>query len=234
MCVALSLTHDCCMAYMLDRSTALRLLRVCCETSTLEWRYWMSTTTLAMERVRGHASDARTITAMHASSYRSNDSTRLIGLSRSCAIVSIFWNDPSVLMISIHADPALDYPFNAGFADQIGGPSAEGATLNIPLRPQLEWSDYRVELQRALDRIKAFGAEAVVLSLGLDPLRGDPVASPQAGLCLDPPDYEHMGKMLQALNLPLVVVQEGGYDLSQVHTAVKYLLIDGLSSSAAV
>jgi acetoin utilization deacetylase AcuC-like enzyme len=68
--------------------------------------------------------------------------------------VAIFWDEPSILVVSIHADPAFDYPYNAGFADQIGGPSALNATLNIPLPPMLEWPAYRVELQvsRSMDQ----------------------------------------------------------------------------------
>lgn len=142
--------------------------------------------------------------------------------------VSIFWNDPSVLVVSLHGDPAWEYPYNAGFADQTGGPDAANATLNIPIPPKTEWAGYSVELERALARVKEFQAEAIVVSLGLDPLRGDPVQSPQAGISLDVPDYVQMGKMFAALDLPLLLVQEGGYDLERVHLAVDHFISKGL------
>lgn len=49
--------------------------------------------------------------------------------------VSIFYCDPSVLTISIHCDPDVEYPFNSGWADQTGAADGLGSTLNIPLPP---------------------------------------------------------------------------------------------------
>jgi acetoin utilization deacetylase AcuC-like enzyme len=83
-----------------------------------------------------------------------------------------------------------------------------------------------------LDRIKEFGAEVVVVSLGLDPLRGDPVQSPEAGLQLDPDDYVHMGRLLDSLQLPLLFVQEGGYELDKVPIAAQHLLVDGFTQQS--
>jgi acetoin utilization deacetylase AcuC-like enzyme len=33
---------------------------------------------------------------------------------------SIFYEDPTVLVVSIHCDPDYDYPFHSGFADETG------------------------------------------------------------------------------------------------------------------
>ncbi len=45
----------------------------------------------------------------------------------------IFWDDGSVFYASLHADPATDYPFYWGHADEAGGGAGAGATLNLPL-----------------------------------------------------------------------------------------------------
>ena len=47
----------------------------------------------------------------------------------------IFWDDPEILFISLHADPKDEYPFFSGYADERGGDSAPGTNLNF-LRPE--------------------------------------------------------------------------------------------------
>ncbi|MGJ7461537.1 hypothetical protein ACR80S_10555 [Halomonas sp. MA07-2] len=53
----------------------------------------------------------------------------------------------------------------------------------------------------------AFQPEALVISLGLDAHRQDPLA----GLALETEDFELLGRRLSKLALPTVIVQEGGY-----------------------
>ena len=45
----------------------------------------------------------------------------------------IFWTRGDVFYASVHADPATDYPFYWGHADEIGEGDGRGATLNLPL-----------------------------------------------------------------------------------------------------
>jgi acetoin utilization deacetylase AcuC-like enzyme len=144
--------------------------------------------------------------------------------------MAVFWDDPSVFFASLHGDPQHDYPFNAGFADQTGGPLALGATLNLPLPGGTDWPAYSGALAAAVEQAAAFGAEALVVSLGFDTLRGDPVAFPKARFRLEPSDGAEMGRLLLegALCVPTVVVQEGGYALQLVPAAVSYFLTGGL------
>ena len=147
--------------------------------------------------------------------------------------MAAFWGDASVLFASLHADPLHDYPFTAGFAGQAGPPPphpAHGTTLNVPLPGGTAWPAYRAKLLEVVARCKRFGAEALVVSLGVDTLRGDIVAI--TGFELDPPDFLEMGRILLdgasgGLALPTVVVQEGGYLLSDVPAAVANFLIGG-------
>jgi len=128
---------------------------------------------------------------------------------------SIFYKDPSVLTISIHCDPNVEYPFHSGYADQTGTGDGEGATLHIPLPPHTSWEPvYRDALHRAMVAIQEYGAEALVVSLGLDTHDGDQVATRRAGFHLKGQDYKDMGFMIGSMapsNIPICVIQEGGY-----------------------
>jgi acetoin utilization deacetylase AcuC-like enzyme len=141
--------------------------------------------------------------------------------------MACFWNDPSVYFASLHADPeSPEYPFTSGFADQTGGPLAPLSTLNIPLPKGTDWQSYAVALRRAIDGAIAFGAQALVVSLGLDTIAGDPVAYKEARFELLPPDFAPMGNLLlrEDLQVPTIVLQEGGYVLSAVPQGVAAFL----------
>ena len=86
--------------------------------------------------------------------------------------------------------------------------------------------------QRALGAIERFGAQALVLSLGLDALATDPEALSKLGLAVR--DFGTIGRRVGGAlaGLPTVVVQEGGYDLENVPAAVVHML-DGLAAGAA-
>jgi acetoin utilization deacetylase AcuC-like enzyme len=107
------------------------------------------------------------------------------------------------------------------FASQTGGGAGEGSTLCLPLPAQATWAGhYRGALQRAVDGAVAHGAQALVVSLGTDALRGDPVAVPGAGMALEVSDFGAVGAELRRAGVPTVFVQVGGYDLGRAGAAV--------------
>ncbi|CAJ1965702.1 unnamed protein product [Cylindrotheca closterium] len=132
---------------------------------------------------------------------------------------SIFYQDPSVLVVSIHCHPDWDYPFHSGFSEETGDAEGEGATLHLPLMPGTNWETYGDALQSALTKIQDFGAEALVVSLGLDTYLGDPCAVRRAGFRLEGDDYTSIGMAIGSSNLPTMVVQEGGYKMDSVPQA---------------
>lgn len=119
----------------------------------------------------------------------------------------IFYERADVLTVSIHGDPSYAYPYFTGFADERGTGPGEGYNLNFPLPEVQDGAQYRKTLQRALDAVVAFDPMFLIVALGLDPAKGDPTGtwSLQAG------DFEENGRMIGALRLPTLVVQEGGY-----------------------
>jgi acetoin utilization deacetylase AcuC-like enzyme len=119
----------------------------------------------------------------------------------------IFYERGDVLFVSIHADPATDYPFYWGHADETGEGSGAGATLNLPLPQGTDFAAYRAALAKALDKIAAFGAELLIVSYGADTFVGDPISH----FALETDDYPLMAGDIASLGLPTVIVMEGGY-----------------------
>lgn len=119
----------------------------------------------------------------------------------------IFWNDADVFVTSLHADPAVDYPFYSGYATERGGAEAEGANLNFPLPHGTDEAVYFAALQQALAAIQAFQPAALVVSLGFDTYIGDPMGKFQLELT----SYTRIAQAIHALGLPTLYVQEGGY-----------------------
>jgi len=119
----------------------------------------------------------------------------------------IFYARGDVLFVSIHADPATDYPFYWGHADETGEGEGEGATLNLPLPRGTTMPTFERALSQALERIAAFGAEMLVLSFGADTFEGDPISH----FAIRSGDFPMIGARIAALGLPTVIVMEGGY-----------------------
>jgi acetoin utilization deacetylase AcuC-like enzyme len=120
---------------------------------------------------------------------------------------SIFYDRADVLFVSLHGDPHTEYPFYLGHADETGEGAGLGFNLNLPLAagsPAGAWFD---ALEQACRRIRDFGAEALVVSLGLDTFEDDPIST----FTLKLADFKRLGQRLAALGLPTVFVLEGGY-----------------------
>ncbi len=66
-------------------------------------------------------------------------------------------------------------------------------------------------------------SQAIAVTVGFDTLVTDPEIVPGAGMALVPSDFKEMGAMFRALGLPLLFIQEGGYDLGGVGPSAAYL-----------
>jgi acetoin utilization deacetylase AcuC-like enzyme len=125
---------------------------------------------------------------------------------------AIFYDRPDVFFASIHGDPRTEYPFYLGHADECGAGAGLGANLNLPLPRGTDFIAWSQALETALAAIQKFGAEALVLSLGMDTFEGDPIS----GFTLHSDDYLRVGARLAKLGLPTVLVFEGGYAVAEV------------------
>ncbi|MDP3760753.1 MAG: histone deacetylase family protein [Ramlibacter sp.] len=125
---------------------------------------------------------------------------------------AIFYDRPDVFFASVHGDPRTEYPFYLGHADERGECAGVGANLNLPLPRGTAFAPWREAMGQALHGIAAFGAQALVVSLGVDTFAGDPVA----GFGLQSPDYLRVGEDLADAGLPTVFVFEGGYAVAEI------------------
>jgi acetoin utilization deacetylase AcuC-like enzyme len=119
----------------------------------------------------------------------------------------IFYERCDVLTISLHGRPRFTYPYFSGYSQEKGAGAGLGYNVNYPLPQELDGPEYLAVLERAVGRIRRFKPAFLVVALGLDPAKGDPTGS----WSLKAGDFEQNGAMLASLDLPTLVVQEGGY-----------------------
>ena len=119
----------------------------------------------------------------------------------------IFYEDADILFVSIHADPATDYPFYWGHADERGLGAGKGTTLNIPLPRGTDMTGYNQALNEALSAISDWNAGCLILSFGADTYAGDPISH----FALQREDFADIGRRIASLDLPTLIVMEGGY-----------------------
>ncbi len=126
----------------------------------------------------------------------------------------IFRDRSDVLTGSVHVDPGAGwFPHFLGFADE-----NDDANLNLPLAPGSgddAWLDAVRRLAEWSD------ADALVVPLGVDAAKADP----ESPLDVSPSGFREAGRILGALGVPTVFVQEGGYDLATIGELVRETLL---------
>jgi acetoin utilization deacetylase AcuC-like enzyme len=78
-----------------------------------------------------------------------------------------------------------------------------------PGTPYSRWSK---ALKDAIKRIKAYGPDALVISLGVDAYKDDPISF----FKLDNEDFTDCGRQIAKLKLPTLFVMEGGYAIAEI------------------
>jgi acetoin utilization deacetylase AcuC-like enzyme len=124
----------------------------------------------------------------------------------------IFYDRDDVLTISIHADPAEEYPYFAGYSDEIGKGRGEGFHLNIPLPFGTSDVSYVEALRHAITRIESFNPGFLVVSAGMDIYKDDPLGK----FKITREGIHQIGKEIANLRLSTLIVLEGGYDLESI------------------
>ncbi len=124
----------------------------------------------------------------------------------------ITYRRDDIFFASLHGDPVDAFPYFLGYADEIGEGPGEGFNANYPMPPGTPWSTWSQALADALARIKAYGAEAIVVSLGVDTFEKDPISF----FKLTSPDYISMGAMIAGSGVPVLTLMEGGYGVPEI------------------
>ncbi len=136
----------------------------------------------------------------------------------------IFRDRTDVLTGSVHIDPGTGwFPHFLGFADE-----NDEANRNLPMAPG--WGDepWLGAVAELAAWAKSFGVSGLVVALGVDAAAADP----ESPLQVSAAGYREAGRLLGALGVPTVVVQEGGYDLDSLGELVRESLL-GLEEGRA-
>jgi acetoin utilization deacetylase AcuC-like enzyme len=116
-----------------------------------------------------------------------------------------FWDDPAVLYASLHVDPGAGwFPHTVGYADEV---DATGTNRNVPLPPGTDDAGWLSALEELCALVERFGADAVVVSLGVDAAAEDP----NSPLDVTTEGFAAAGGLIGSLRRPTVLVHEGGY-----------------------
>ncbi|PWE35022.1 histone deacetylase family protein [Pelagicola sp. LXJ1103] len=121
--------------------------------------------------------------------------------------LDILYERGDIFFCSLHPDPSTFPTFYLGHADETGEGEGAGASLNVLLKQGASQDEVLSALDTALAAVTAFGAEALVVSLGFDMAADDPLAA----VAVYPDGFAEMARRLAGLGLPTALVQEGGY-----------------------
>jgi acetoin utilization deacetylase AcuC-like enzyme len=127
----------------------------------------------------------------------------------------------SVFTASIHGAPDDEYPYFWGYADERGKGQAVGTNYNEPLAKGAQLEQYSAALDRILSEIRKFNPAYLIIAAGFDTHEMDPIGG--FNLCTE--DYFAIGKQFQALGIPTLVCQEGGYNTDVLGASVKNFLL---------
>ena len=156
---------------------------------------YLTTAAIAAERLR--ARGAARVAVLDIDSHHGNGTQ------------GIFWHRDDVFFASVHGDPNGYYPWYVGHASERGEGPGAGHNLNLPLARGTGDEVWLAAIATALREIRRHGAEALVISLGMDASRDEPLHF----LDITEDGFARAGTAIAAAGLPCAIVQEGGYNL---------------------
>ncbi len=124
----------------------------------------------------------------------------------------IFYGRADVQVVNLHGDPASEYPYYLGYADERGAGAGEGFNLNFPMPAGTGFDVWGEALDRACEAVAAHGPDVVVVSLGVDTFEKDPISR----FRLKTDDYPRIGARIARLGRPVLFVMEGGYAVEEI------------------
>jgi acetoin utilization deacetylase AcuC-like enzyme len=124
----------------------------------------------------------------------------------------IFYERNDVLYVSIHADPTNFYPVVAGYEDERGTGPGDGCNVNFPMPHGSSEATFFERVNDALRVLERFKPHALVHALGFDIYKDDP----QSQVAVTTGGFGRLGTMIGTLDLPTVIVQEGGYHIDSL------------------
>lgn len=130
---------------------------------------------------------------------------------------AIFYARDDVFFGSVHTDPSAYYPHFVGYAEETGIGAGLGHNLNLPLPHGADDAAFIAANERLIAEARARQAEALVISAGWDAHHLDPLSK----LAVTTEAFARIGALYGAVNLPTVIIQEGGYSLPAIRDACR-------------
>lgn len=127
-----------------------------------------------------------------------------------------FYEDPSVLAISLHQDNL--YPAGSGAVEDTGTGDGEGFNVNIPLPPGCGTGAYEHAFDRVVEpALRAFDPDLIIVACGFDAGAMDPLGR----MILTSDDFRNLTRRLLGVATDvcggrLVMCHEGGYSSAYV------------------
>ncbi|MEI7500038.1 MAG: histone deacetylase family protein [Bacteroidota bacterium] len=123
----------------------------------------------------------------------------------------------NILLVSIHGDPDYSYPYLTGFESE-----NSSKNINFPLPPGIADEDYFKVFRDAISSFKNFGAQYLVISLGVDTFENDQLGN----FMLSSEIYTRLAEyLIKELSIPKLIVMEGGYNTEFLATNVVSFLM---------
>ena len=124
----------------------------------------------------------------------------------------IFYARKDVLFCSLHGQPEDAYPYFLGYQDEKGQGPGEGYNFNFPMPPGTGFAGWSKALEAACRKIKSYGPDVLVVSLGVDTFKDDPISF----FKLTSEDFKIYGGRIAKMKLPTLFVMEGGYAIDAI------------------
>jgi acetoin utilization deacetylase AcuC-like enzyme len=127
-----------------------------------------------------------------------------------------FYDDPSVLTISLHQDNC--FPPGSGLVEETGAGAGEGYNINVPLPPGSGDGAYVAAFEQVVvPALERFEPELVFVASGFDPNAMDPLGR----MMVSPSGFGRMAQLLKDVaervcGGRLVLAHEGGYSAELV------------------
>ena len=125
---------------------------------------------------------------------------------------AIFYDRSDVFFTSLHGDPKEAFPHFLGHANERGNGAGEGYNMNYPMQPGTSYAEWTKALDDAIEKIKSYNPDALLISLGVDTYEKDPISF----FKLKSNDFFEVGNKIASCKLPTLFVMEGGYAIKEI------------------
>jgi acetoin utilization protein AcuC len=132
-------------------------------------------------------------------------------------VEKIFWNDPRVMTISLHETGRILFP-GTGYANDIGGPRAEGSAVNVAFPPGTSDAPWLRAFHAVVPPlVMSFAPEVMFTQHGCDSHSLDPLAHMALSLDCQLESYKELHDLAHAAaGGRWIAVGGGGYELVDV------------------